>query len=372
MKTDRIRNISFDISPVIHIVYETDFYPGSKKKGSDIEERNIRELFLTEKLRINDGISIKNESESSEVFFSSNEKLLDLKDFKGVLNFDKESGQFSMVSEDLNEIRNEKRKLSLSASSVTSSNASFNHSHEAKSLLFNVTRSLFKFKVSFLTTIIIVNIVTLVMMVVLILSAKDYFNGMIMNQLVERAKIYSYLSLDARILELTNEGYLPITLENESRTRLKENSNRLDEIILLIKRKIDDMENKDTKLMFMKAQKLDVFFINKGKVSIKKSNLLDAMSFMNIYAQSLYLESLNEITFDNPTVYFLIKNGIVSNLDSLHESNNLFIQDLENKKNHCKIVILMLGVSANFLMFLCFFIIIMPTIFSVEKSNQTV
>lgn len=96
------------------------------------------------------------------------------------------------------------------------------------------------------------------------------------------------------------------------------------------------------------------------------------MTDLVLHAQILYNTPISDVYRNNSDFYYLLRNGFGETMVALNTSIEYFINDEEESMYQFLNIILILAISAISLMFVCFFLVIVPTLRSVENSNQTV
>ncbi|CAG9327790.1 unnamed protein product [Blepharisma stoltei] len=378
-KSDKNCNVTFDISPQIFEIGETDFKAGKNVAGGKVKDATTSKQpvkLSEEKVEEDDDEEDKSseKEETKNAPIPQEGQIFDLKDLGGFLfNNSEKPGDaasvvsFSVIEEDITK----KRSGTSIASSAVSSNASFTSSQEAQVLLTGVTSSMFRFKVAFFATCLIVNLAALSMMIYLEFISTKYLESVIINDLAERRTLNTYFSLDARTLHLINLGELPPSMESASRERLLTGINRYNEIIDNIKSNLKGWKDGKAKDMYQDSQ-IKSWELKSGVINSTDVNLMDAMRDLVSQALMLYNTPLNEIDAQNPNFFYIYRNSYGETMQGLNISIEYFIDDAEENMQKFLEVILILASCAVALMFICFFLVIIPTLRQVEKSNQTV
>lgn len=339
-------NVSFNITPTFFYLDETDFRGGKSVSGR-VKDASAIKVQGKEKVKRNSETPLANE-------------IFDLKDLESdVLKRNNENEEGSVV----------KKSAASVASSSQSSNASFTASPEAKKLLSGVTKSMTCFKVSFFLTILIVNIAVIAIVVYLNTVSNNYIDTLIIKDLSERRNLMSNLTSFARDLELINYGQEAFS-EPTIRDLLYNDILEYQKIVSVVEAKINDWDG------VTQNYYSEEFFFTWGLVNkvptLKKMNLLNIMKEFINSALAIHNTPISEITLKNPDLYYLYRNGFGESLQAVNNSNGIFIAQQEKNTDEILLIMMLLASGAICLMILCFFAVIIPTLFSVEKSNRTV
>ena len=103
-----------------------------------------------------------------------------------------------------------------------------------------------------------------------------------------------------------------------------------------------------------------------------KTNLINIMKNFISRSYNLYQTPLSQIARNNSDLYYLYRNGLSESFFAVNSSIDMFINQQELITENILMIVLLLALSAIVLMIFCFFFVIIPTLFSAEKSNGTV
>jgi len=357
-------NIKFNIEPIIYEIGETDFKPGKHvgDNAKDVPSGNGSELSVPE---------TPEEEELSVQEILESGAIVDLKDLQlesigasGRISSSGSEGASNQGDED------EKKKSPASvASSAQSSNASFTSSPDAQILLTRVKDSMVRFKSSFFFTTLIVISANFAMMIYLTVISSHYTENVVIKELSDRRVVTSYLGLDARNIHLAALG----VLEDSGfyKQRLKQNLQKYRETLDLIQTKLEDWTEGEHRDTYVDSEVV-TWELQEQQLVSAKENLVDVMKKFLLAGQFLYETPLEEITYQNKDFFYLYRNAPSESLEAMNDSLNIFITSEEQNLSKILQIILVLAGCAIALMVMCFVVIILPTIMSVEKSNQTV
>ncbi|OMJ80531.1 hypothetical protein SteCoe_19171 [Stentor coeruleus] len=361
--TKKNLNVKFDIEPHYFYINETDFKPGKSPVGKFKDAATVKNP-AKGKTHESLGEGEKDEPENKvEVG-----EIMDLKDLQSSMLRKKDEENEEANGED--EELKVKRSGASVASSAQSSNASFTSSLEAQSLLSGVTSSMKSFKIAFFLTILIVNIAVIAMIIYLKLISQTYISTIIIKDLSERRVIMSNLTIFARSLELLNYGIEAYDEVYIKQTML-EDINMYKNIVDNIENKIADWDSK-TKDLYNNKLFSTWDLINSNTTKLFQENLMDVMKNFIARAVSLQLTDIKNINYLNEDLFYIYRNGLGESLKAVNSSIGIFTREQEKITDNILMIVLLLALSAIVLMILCFVAVLIPTLFSVEKSNGTV
>eukprot|EP00359_Climacostomum_virens_P001992 CAMPEP_0204899400 /NCGR_PEP_ID=MMETSP1397-20131031/1832_1 /ASSEMBLY_ACC=CAM_ASM_000891 /TAXON_ID=49980 /ORGANISM="Climacostomum Climacostomum virens, Strain Stock W-24" /LENGTH=1165 /DNA_ID=CAMNT_0052067355 /DNA_START=354 /DNA_END=3851 /DNA_ORIENTATION=- len=352
-------NVKFNLTPLMYYLEYTDFSPGSKTAVGKIKDATIP--VKNEDDEIGD-----EEQEAEEV------DMVDLKNISSLLltpggnsteKHDKEEGSQGSKGKRL-------RGTSV-ASSAVSSNSSFTSSAAAQMLLLGVNASIFRFKVSFFVTIVVVLASAIAMLVYLLVVADEFNHKMIILELSDRSVHTSRLAINARILQLINAKEYDASLEQEIRASIRDSCDVLDDIHDKIMHVIEEWESGEHSKMY-KDDWVVTWDFQRLDIRESKVNLEDALRKYKSHGRGLFNTLLSDISANNSNFFYLTRNGEGETLKAMNKSVEVFLDDEGKSFVSSMMIIIIIGAAAVVLNIICFVAILLPTLISVERSHQSV
>lgn len=208
------------------------------------------------------------------------------------------------------------------------------------------------------------------MIIYLKLISQTYISTIITKDLSERRVIMSNLTIFARSLELVNYGKEAYN-ENYLKQTMLEDINMYKTIVDNIENKIADWDSK-TKDLYNDKKILTWDLINNNTTKVFEENLMDVMKNFIARATSIQIADIKNINSWNEDLFYIYRNGLGESLKAVNSSIGIFTREQEKITDNILMIVLLLALSAIVLMILCFVAVLIPTLFSVEKSNGTV
>lgn len=207
------------------------------------------------------------------------------------------------------------------------------------------------------------------MIIYLKIVSTNYIDTFIVQELSKRRSLMCNITLFARDLQLINyklENYD----EHVIRKFLYNDILLYQNIVALIESKISYWDQ--VVQNFYTSQTFPVWDLVGGQIEKSELNLMNIMKNFISRSYSLYQTPLSNITYLNADLYYIYRNGIGESFEAINSSMQIFQAQEELSTNSIQIIILLLALAAITLMVICFFSVIIPTLFSMEKSNGTV
>lgn len=373
-KSNKDFNVKFDINPKVKYINETDFKPGTRIIGKEKDAAPVakpngkdedRDL---EKGDEEEEVKAENDKHHP-INFGSN--VIDLRDLD-LLDMNENDGRSSnrnsSVASDL-KIRKQSNGTSI-ASSSNSSNASFTSSAIAQMLLSGVTSSMLRFKISFFVTTVIVNIAILSMVIYMSITTNQFQDAVVVRDLTQRRILSSYLGIDGRNMQLIAVNQTLSETYDIVSVRLKNHVEEYNQIINAVSEGLQDQDGSYKKLYY--SGEYESFDLIDNSIVKTTVNLMDLMRKLVKEGNSLASKPQSELDSSDSAFFYVLRNGNSETLKALNDS--VYMLHIEEKKtlNQVLQILLILGVFAICLLIICLVAILIPTLLSVEQSNQTV
>jgi hypothetical protein len=344
-------SVIIDDRCMIHELLWSDFKPGKSKIAKDAKVifKPVLEMEL----------SIKSADKGDISIISNVSEILNLTDSKaeGILHtYDAQAEIF-------------KRSPSASSSAV-SNNASATRSVAVQKLIESVNSSIKRFKFAFFSTNFLVILAIVAIIVYLIINARFYKDDMLIPHICAIRYYSVSLAEYVRFLNFHHELSNSTELELSLRTRLAGTMEEFNYYIDSFEDKIQKRSGKESDSIY--NEEISTFVKHNSTYLLKKETLIDALR--NLYAESQYIlaSPIEEITTSNPHFYYVIRNGVEETSKIVNNTVYEFLEiEKQNIENLTQIVNL-LGAGAAFLIVICFFGVILPTLVQIEKANQNV
>ncbi|CAG9334093.1 unnamed protein product [Blepharisma stoltei] len=383
MKSNKDCNVKFDLNPQVSYINETDFKPGKKIIGKEKDATSIQKPKVElEEIHDEEEEDKENTDKPDLVQNSapviSNSKLIDLKDldliapesYEDPNNLSSASG-ISGISGEIINIQQEPRKGTSIASSSNSSNASFTSSAVAQILLTGVNRSMFRFKVSFFITTVVVNMAILSMVIYMSVVAGQFQEKVVVKDVTQRRILNSYLALEGRNLYLSAVNYeISDTYETIS-NNMKADVESYADIVNRASKRLKTWPKGKYRDMYYNSEFMR-FKLNDDIIVAETDNLMDLMRNMIEEGNILSATDASNIDNQNPSFFYLLRNGHSETLSALNESIYVLKSEERSMLTSVLNIVLILAVFAICLLIICLIVVLIPTLLSVEYSNQTV
>ena len=345
------KNISFEEEPEVFYLKLTDFPPGRRVEGKEKDAAPTKKPELGKEEELNEEL----------------ENLENISNLKDLADLDLK--ELSRKSNEEEKEDNQEPGVQSVVSSQASSNSSFTSTGLARALIEGVKKSIGRFKVAFFLTILIVNAGVFGMMGYLSTISNRYLETIVVRDLVERRVLASYLGLDARNLQLAASDL--ISDPEIYKQRLSTKSKRFDEIVELIEEKFQDWKDPQLRSFYLDSG-IETFEMQSGTMVKAQENLMNAMRKLVLEGELLANTDLAQVNKENEHFFYLLRNSYGESMKAMNYSINLMLSKEEETLNSILAIIILLGACVMALLVLCMAVIIMPTIFSIEKSNQSV
>lgn len=344
-------NVIIDDRCVIHELPWTDFKPGKSKIAKDAKVifKPVLDVELNMKPIERGDISL----------VSNLSEILDLKDAKA---------DDILHSYDAKAQRG--KKSPSASSSVVSKNASATRSVAVQKLIESVNSSIKRFKCAFFSTNIVVILAIAAIMIYLILNARFYKYDMLMPHICTIRYNSVTLAEYVRFLNIHHQLSNSTELEQSLRTRLAGTMEEFNYYINSLEDKIKKRPGKESDSIYKEV--ISTFVKHNNTYVVKKETLIDALR--NLYAESQYIlaSPIEEITTTNPHFYYVIRNGVEETSKTVNNTVYEFLDIEKQNLEDLTQIVNLLGAGAAFLIVICFFAIILPTLIQIEKANQNV
>jgi hypothetical protein len=363
-------NVKFDLEPVFFELPETDFKAGTHKTGKLKDAAPLDP-------KQSKSISFSKEEEAKE---STDEKIYDLKDIcdfeiqgaDGDMDADVQSKvSLALISELSQGIDPNRKGAKSVASSAVSSNSSFTSSATAVQLLKIVQSSMTRFKCSFLFTNLVVICSVLGMVIYLAVASAKYEDTLVIEELSIQRSACSVLATIARDIILINSKELPADDLQDYMTLMDANLQKFNKILDLLMNKVEDFASNQYQSLFLE-DKVPTWELSAGVTLYSQASLLNILRKMSTYATSVIASQPSELNATHPGLFYLTRNGQGETLRMLNQSVWYFISGEQEQFSSTLTIIGGLGILALLLMMACFVIVMLPTVFQVDRSNQNV
>jgi hypothetical protein len=369
--------VTFNEEPYILIIEETDFEAGHndphKKDAAPIKkprETGVEDEEFSISITYPEKTDMKSEIKPEPVI-DTNLEILDLKDLMDLTidNEGKSNGASSVAGMSVSE-STVKRSSASVASSAVSSNASVSSSAAAQLLLSKVNGSMLKFKCTFLLTVVLVILAVLAMMIYIIVTVDHYNQTVLITEMSELRSNSVIISEYIRFLQLMNIGYIPVSQENSYRSLLINTTNSFSSLIQKLYDEKDQWTDSNQDLLM--DPRIVTWNMYDLSYNMSTISLIDSLRNIARGSKIISATELSQITADNSNFYYIYRNGVGETLNQLNTTVFSFIEHEKENLDYILNIVLFLGISAITLMVICFLGVILPTIISVEQSNQNV
>lgn len=365
-RNEKNLKVRFNIVDTVHILEETDFKSGKRTAAKAKDATEIKGAKKDKNPEEIKEPSLADKSADPSVVL----EFLDLKDLESSVLRDRNGSSLGTNKEE----SIVKRSAASVASSVQSSNASFTSSPEAQKLLTGVTSSMRSFKIAFFLTvrpiqICLVNVAMVAIIVYLKLASTIYIDTLDIKDLAIRRSLMANITSWARDLELKG---LAQEFYDESSIRylLNADISQFQSIVWHIEDKISTWDS-TTQEYYNSALQPTWSLVGNSAQKTEK-NLMNIMKDFISRAQAISNTSIPNIDSNNTDLYYLYRNGLSESLQAVNQSLYIFSAQQEGITNNLLLIVLMLALAAIVLLVLCFALVILPTLFYVERSNETV
>ena len=195
---------------------------------------------------------------------------------------------------------------------------------------------------------------------------------------VEEFRLYAHrsclnvaMATIARQFSMLNSGFSVGTTESELRSELQILKDNYTGIVSDMHDFVPHWSDSPKKSYYLYDQIVTVSLTSDHE-KIQHRNLFNAMALMIDNAGIIIESALADLKITNPAVFYLLRNGVGETLAAINVTNKLFIQDDNLKLRLTKMQVEMLLLAGILLLLGAFCLVIVPTIYFVEKNNQSV
>ena len=191
----------------------------------------------------------------------------------------------------------------------------------------------------------------------------------IFREFAHRGCLNIAMATKARQLTMMNYGYSgdEVSIKDDL-TDMKANYTL---IISHMKDSVEQWQDGSHKDFYL-LDKVMTFSLADSRISGQKMNMFNAMSRMVDNAGIVLESALSEQRLTSPAVFYLVRNGVGETLEAVNVTNQLFLQEEDAKLEVIKMQVNMLLLAGILLLLGAFFLVIVPTIYFVEKNNRSV
>jgi len=175
----------------------------------------------------------------------------------------------------------------------------------------------------------------------------------------------------ARQLSMLNSGFAFETTESEMRAELLVLKNNYTGIVADMHESVPRWEESPKKNCYLYDEIVTVSLTSEH-IKLQKRNLFNAMALMVDNAGVIIESALTDLKISNPSVFYLLRNGVGETLAAINTTNKLYLQDDYLKLRLTKMQVEMLLLTGILLLLGAFSLVIVPTIYFVEKNNKSV
>lgn len=362
-------NVKFDLNPVFYELPETDFKAGKHvigkmKDAAPLDPKQAK------------SISFSQEANPKEIVENKIYDLKDLTDFNlqgqdEDMDVDQQSKVSMALISELSQGLDTSRKSGKSvASSAVSSNSSFTSSATAVQLLKIVQSSMTRFKCSFLFTNLVVICSVLAMVIYLAVVSAKYEDTLVIQELSIQRSICCTLATLARDLMLINSKVLPAET-GFYMGLLEANLQEFNQILDLLMNKVEDFSSDQYTNLYLEDV-IPTWELSAGTTVYVQESLLNVLRKLSTYTTSVLSSPPSTLNSTHPGLFYLTRNGQGETLRVMNQSVWYFISGEQEELKSTLTIIGGLGILALLLMMACFVIVMLPTVFQVDKSNQNV
>lgn len=207
------------------------------------------------------------------------------------------------------------------------------------------------------------------MIIYLKLISNTYIDSIIIKELSDRRVLMANITISARNLELLHysQGFYN---EAGMKSLMSQDIDLYLSIISKIEEKIPNWDEK-TKSLY-KSNNVKTWDLVNDNIESTDYNLMDVMKVFVSRAAKLQKTKLSQVTRENPDFYYVYRNGLSESFSAINSSLSSFTVEQEKITENILLIVLLLALAAIILMILCFVAVLIPTLWSVEKSNGTV
>lgn len=179
------------------------------------------------------------------------------------------------------------------------------------------------------------------------------------------------MATNTRKLSMLSAGVMVTSSEAELRAELLTLKNNYTDIISSLHEVVPHWDDGPKKSYYLYDQTITVS-LSSDRIQLQKRNLFNAMSLLVDSAGVITETLLPDLGLSNPAVFYILRNGVGETLAAINITNKLYIQDENLKLRLTRTQVEMLLLAGILLLLGVFVLIIIPTIYFVEKNNQSV
>ena len=361
-------NVKFDLEPVFYELPETDFKAGKREIGkmkdaAPLDPKQAKSISFTQ------------EANPKEVVENQICDLRDISDFNlqgqdENMDADQQSKVSMALISELSQGLDPRKSAKSVASSAVSSNSSFTSSATAVQLLKIVQSSMTRFKCSFLFTNLVVICSVLAMVIYLAVASAKYEDTLVIQELSIQRSICCTFATLARDLILINSNILPAETTFYMGL-LDANLQEFNQILDLLMNKVEDFSSDQYRSLYL-DDVIPTWELSAGTTVYVQESLLNVLRKLSTYTTSVLASPTYTLNSTHPGLFYLTRNGQGETLRVLNESVWYFISGEQEGLKSTLTIIGGLGILALLLMMACFVIVMLPTVFQVDRSNQNV
>lgn len=353
-KLNRLRknlSVSIDEHPTIYILPWSDFKPGKSKLSKDAMTIKI--------IKASPDLKLKDMDKKDDSITSKSSEIVELKRLA--------TEQSIFLSKNREDSVN---RFSSPSGSLSSHFANSYTSLIAQKLILNVNSSIKRFKVAFLLTNMLVIISIATMVTYLILSANLYKDDMLIPHICTLRYNTVTQTEFVRFLHLHYILSKDPAVEQIIRTKLTDTVNEFDYYIKYFEDKLSKRPDEESNHLYQK--KIPTYLKEEDKYTIKEETLIDALRNLNIETKNILATPSEYINPSNPHFYYLMRNGVEETAKALNDTVFIFLDIERQNIEYTIFVVNLMGAGEVFIIIICFFGVILPTLIQIERANQNV